>query len=86
MSLEDFEALVDLLGDAIVPNVVMSNRRCEEPIYLKMVAAIGIRVLAGGNYDDIMNTFGISKAAFYWTRNKFINAVLTCTPWTHVFF
>jgi hypothetical protein len=25
-----------------------------------------------------MNTFGISKAGFYWTRNKFINAVLTC--------
>jgi hypothetical protein len=43
-----------------------------------MVAAIGIRVLAGGNYDDIMNTFGISKAGFYYTRNKFINAVLTC--------
>ncbi len=79
MPLDDFEALVELLGaDAIVPNVVQSNRRCEEPIYPEMVAAIGIRVLAGGNYDDIMNTFGISKASFYWTRNKFINAVLTC--------
>jgi hypothetical protein len=25
-----------------------------------------------------MNTFGISKAGFYYTRNTFINAVLTC--------
>jgi hypothetical protein len=76
--LEDFEALVDLLGDAIVTNVVQSNRRCEEPIYPKMVATIGIRVLASGNFGDIMNTFEISKAGFYYTRNKFLNAVLTC--------
>ena len=78
MPLVDFEALVKLLGDG-VPNIVQSKRRCVEPIYYpKMIVAIGIRVLAGGNYDDIMNTFGISKAGFYWTRNKFINAVLTC--------
>ena len=32
MPLDDFEALDELLGDAIVPNVVQSNRRCEEPI------------------------------------------------------
>jgi hypothetical protein len=77
------------LGDAIVTNVVQSNRTCEEPIYPKIVAGIGIRVLAGGNYDDIMNTFGISKAGFYYSTNKFINAVLTCNsldicPTTHV--
>jgi hypothetical protein len=78
MTLEDFEAFVVLLGDAIVKDVVQSNRRCEEPIYPKMIAAIGIRVLAGGNHDDIMITFGISKAGFYYTRNKFINAVLNC--------
>jgi hypothetical protein len=79
MPLEDFEALVDLLGDGVVPNVVMSKRRCGEPIYPKMVVPIGIRVLAGGNHGNLMNTFGISKAGFDWTRNKFINAVLTCT-------
>jgi hypothetical protein len=62
--------LVELLGDAIVPNVVQFKRRCQEPIYPKMIAAIGIRVLAGGNYDNIMNTFGISKAGFYWTRTN----------------
>jgi hypothetical protein len=66
MPLEDFEALVDLMGDAIVTDIVQSNRRCKEPIYPKMVEAIGIRVLAGGNYDDMMNTFGISKAGFYY--------------------
>jgi hypothetical protein len=90
MPLEDFEALVSLLGDAIVTDVVQSNRRRKEPIYPKMVAVIGIRVLAGGDYDDIMNTFGISKAGFYHMRDKFINAVLTCPfldiclPTTHV--
>jgi hypothetical protein len=61
MPLEDFEALaLDLLGDAIVTDVVQSNRRCEEPIYPKMVTAIGIRVLAGGNYDDL----GSARPAF----------------------
>jgi hypothetical protein len=49
-------------------------------IYPKMVAAIGIRVLASGNYDVIMNTFGISKAGFYYTRNKLI-----VPSWTYVF-
>jgi hypothetical protein len=43
-----------------------------------MGATIGISVLAGGNYDGIMNTFGISKGGFYYMRNKFINAVLIC--------
>jgi hypothetical protein len=57
MPLEDFEALVELLGDEIVPNVVQSKRRCEEPIYPKMTVTIRIRVLASGNYNDIMNTF-----------------------------
>jgi hypothetical protein len=64
MPLVDFEALVKLLGDG-VPNIVQSKRRCVEPIYYpKMIVAIGIRVLAGGNYDNIMNAFGISKADF----------------------
>jgi hypothetical protein len=64
MPLDNFEALVELLGDAIVPNVVQANVRCEEPIYPKMVAAIGIRVLASGNFDNIINTFGTSKGGF----------------------
>ncbi len=40
--------------------------------------AIGIRVIAGGNYDDIMNTYGVSKGGFYHACNKFLYAVLTC--------
>jgi hypothetical protein len=42
----------------------------------EMVLAIGIRVLAGGDCDDIMNAFGISKGGFCHSRNKFPNAVL----------
>jgi hypothetical protein len=76
MPLEDFEGLDKLLRDAIAPHFLQSNRRCEEPIYTKMTVAVGIRVLAGGNYDDIMNTFGISKSGFYYSRNKFLKAVL----------
>jgi hypothetical protein len=78
MPLGDFNALVELLGGAIVPNVVQSKRRSVEPIYPKMILGIGTRVLAGGNYDDIMNTFGISKSGFYYSGNKFLNAVLSC--------
>jgi hypothetical protein len=37
-----------------------------------------MRVLAGGNYDDIMNTYGVSKGGFYHARDKFLNALLTC--------
>ena len=32
MPLEDFDALVELLGDAIVPNNLQSKRRCGKPI------------------------------------------------------
>jgi hypothetical protein len=78
MPLDDFEALVELLGDAIVPNTRQSKRRCQSPIHPKMIVAIGIRVLAGGNYDDIMNTFGMSKSGFFYSRKKFLNAVLGC--------
>jgi hypothetical protein len=61
MPLEAFQALIDLLGDAIVPNALMSHGRCGDPIYAKMVITIGIRVLAGGHYDDIMNMFDEKK-------------------------
>jgi hypothetical protein len=77
MPLEDFEALVVLLVDAVVPNAVQSKRRCQEPMYPKLIVAIGIRVLAGGNYDDIMNTFGISKSGFYYSHKRFLNPVLS---------
>jgi hypothetical protein len=62
MPLEDFDALVQLLGDEVVPNFAMSrSRRCDKAIYPQMMVAIGRRVLAGGNYDDIMNTDGITS-------------------------
>jgi hypothetical protein len=78
MSLDNFDALVKLLGDEVGTNVAMSNIRCDEAIYPEMTVAIGIRVLAGGSYDDIMNTYGISKTGFYTARNTFLNAVLNC--------
>ena len=76
MPLKDFEALVELLGDDIVPDIRQAKRRNVEPIYPEMVAAIGIRVLAGGNYDDIMNTYGVSKSGYYHSRNRFLKALL----------
>lgn len=44
----------------------------------EMTLTIGIRVLAGGDCDDIMNTFGISKSGFCHSRNQFLNAMLDC--------
>jgi hypothetical protein len=38
-----------------------------------------VGLAAGSNYDDIMNTFGISKSGFYYySLNKFLIAVLNC--------
>jgi hypothetical protein len=54
MSLEDFDAHVKLLDDEVALNVDMSSRRCEQVMHPEMTAAIRIRVLAGGNYDDIL--------------------------------
>jgi hypothetical protein len=73
---KDFCALVDILGDAIVTNVGMSGRRCKKATWPEMVLAIGIRVLAGGDCDDIMNTLGVSKGGSHHSRNKFLNAAL----------
>jgi hypothetical protein len=78
MSLDNFDALVKLLGDKVGTNVAMSNIRCDEATYPEMTVAIGIRVLAGGSYDDIMNTYCISKTGFYTARDEFLNAVLNC--------
>jgi hypothetical protein len=78
MSLDNFDALVKLLGDKVGTNVAMSNIRREEAIYSEMTIVIGIRVLTGSSYDDILNTYGISKTGFYTARNKFLNAVLNC--------
>jgi hypothetical protein len=42
MSLDNFDALVKLLGDNVGTNVAMSNIRCNEAIYPEMTIAIGI--------------------------------------------
>jgi hypothetical protein len=47
MSLEDFDALAQLLGDEVVPNFAMSSRRCDKAMYPQIMVVIGIRVLAG---------------------------------------
>ena len=42
MPFENFDAIVELLGDAIVPDVLQAKRRNVEPIYPEMTATIGI--------------------------------------------
>ena len=61
MPLEDFQFLVRLLREQIEPNWEMSSRQCEHPIIPEVVVAVGLRYLAGGTYDDIMNVYGMSK-------------------------
>ena len=78
MPLEDFHALVEVLGDTIETNVAMSKRRCNEPIHPEMAAAVGIRVLAGGNCDDTVNALSVSKSGFCRARNKLLTAPLDC--------
>jgi hypothetical protein len=77
MSLANFDALVLLLGKDVSPDVSMSEKRCDAVIYPEIVVGAGLRYLAGGSYDDIMNTYGLSKSGFYYARNKFIDAVLS---------
>jgi hypothetical protein len=76
MCLEDFDALVKLFGDVVVPSFALSSLGCNEAIYPEMMGATGIRVLAGSNNDSIMNTYGISEGTLYHAGNKFLNAVL----------
>ena len=76
MPREVFDALVELLGDGIETNVAMSRRRCKKPTHPEMAAAVGIRALAGRNYDDIMSALGASKSGFHCSRNKFLKALL----------
>jgi hypothetical protein len=78
MPLEHFDALVLLLGKDVSPDVTQSKRHNDAPIYPEIFVGVGIRYLAGGSYDDIMNTYGLSKSGFYYARNRFINAVLRC--------
>jgi hypothetical protein len=47
-------------------------------LQILLFAALDVRVLAGGNYDDIMNTYGNSKGSLYYARNKFLSAVFDC--------
>jgi hypothetical protein len=78
MSLEDFDALVQLLGDEVVPNFAMSpSLRCDKAIYPEMMVAIGIRVLASGNYDGIMKYMALARVVSIMHEwNKFVDAVL----------
>jgi uncharacterized metal-binding protein YceD (DUF177 family) len=46
MSLEDFDALVQLLGEVVI-KVAMSCLRCDEDFYPQIMVAIEIRVIDG---------------------------------------
>lgn len=79
MPLEDFSKLVEYLRPAIEPNWMQSYRRCRSPIVSEIIVAAGIRYLANGSYDDIMNCYGFGKSTFYYIRNKFLEALLSCS-------
>ena len=79
--LEDFDALVELLGDAIVTSVAQSKRRCKESAHPKMAAAIEGRVLAGGNCEDVVSALGISKGGSHRSRNTPPNKALLGCEW-----
>ena len=58
MSDTAFNDLVELLRPAL--KRVVYNSRSKQPIFVKLVVAIGLRWLAGGSYQEIEDVFGVS--------------------------
>jgi hypothetical protein len=73
-----FNRLVRILGPILQADISKSRNRCSEAIYPEIFVAVGLRYLAGGSYDDIREVYGVSVPAFYYCRNRFFKAILTC--------
>jgi hypothetical protein len=78
MSEKAFNRLVRVLGPILQSDISKSGNRCTEEIYPEIFVAIGLRYLAGGSYDDIRDVYGVSVGGFYYCRNRFFKAILTC--------
>jgi hypothetical protein len=73
-----FNRLVRVLGPILQADITKSRSRCTQEIYPEIFVAIGLRYLAGGSYDDIREVYGVSVGGFYYCRNRFFKAILTC--------
>jgi hypothetical protein len=83
MSLRAFRKLIGMLGESIT----LDHRRSGNavPILPEIVAAIGLRWLAGGNYIDIRHAYGCSVPSIFRLQDLFIDAVLECKDMDIVF-
>jgi hypothetical protein len=74
-----FNRLVRILELVLPVDTTKAHNCCTEEIYLEIFVAIGLHYLSGGSYDDIREVYaGVSVAGFYYCRNPFFKAILTC--------
>jgi DDE superfamily endonuclease len=80
MSLSSFNKLVDLLRPALSVDDLQSCRASSGrgPVMPELIAAMSLRWLAGGQWQDIKKVYGVSRTHFYFLRRKFMNAVMAC--------
>jgi hypothetical protein len=78
MSLEAFNSLTMVLHPFIAVDIIRSRSNTTEPLYPKLVMAIGLRWLAGGSFLDLKISYGCSRACIFRCRDLFINAVNLC--------
>lgn len=74
MSYECFQLLVSILAPVLQRDI--SKSRKGEFIPPEIIAACGLRYLAGSKYTDLMDIFNLSKTETYRSRDQFIDAVL----------
>jgi hypothetical protein len=87
MSFNAFCRLMDFLRDDLI-TMTASQRvgyHDTNAIQPELIAAIGIRWLAGGSYVDIRHVYGCSVASVFRFRDMFVNAVLSCKDLDIVF-
>ena len=77
MSLTSFNKLVDLLRPALTVDELQSCRTLSgrKPIMPKLVVAMSLQWLAGGQWQDIKKVYGLSRSHFF-LQFKFIHAVM----------
>lgn len=74
MSYECFKLLISILAPFLHRDITKSRRGGFVPP--EIIAACGIRYLAGSKYTDLMDIFNLSRTETYRCRDQFIDAVL----------
>ena len=79
MPKEGFDNLLEILCPSLTADIIKSQNSTKgemDPIFPELIMGVGLRLLKGGQQQDIRDWARISRSSFYCCRDMFLDTVL----------